>query len=214
MKAGKGRCGLADYARLLRVIVDQPGTAAELAARVGMEVRALRRILVVMRCEGVIQDVAMRDMAGTKEGASVFGFFGPPVRPIPEVIHKRNWRDLRSFCALIQLLMLRESSRRELADDLGISIGSMRVLIPTLVSCGLIYVEFWRKHLLPGSPPVPMYRFGIDMTSALRPRPQSWAAISRRRRKHKSLRSEAADLLFITAGRVRPATTKSNERTA
>lgn len=213
MRDGKGRCGLADYARLLRVIVDQPGTALELAGRTGMEVRALRRILVVMRSEGVIQEVSMRDMPGTKDGASVFGCFGPPVRPIPDVEYTRSWRDLCSFCALIQLLMERESSRRELAEDLGIAIGSMRLLIPTLLSCGLIYVEFWRKHLLPGSPPVPMYRFGIDKPSAQRPRPQSWAAISRKRRHNEALRSDAADLLFLTAGRVRPAPTKVNERT-
>lgn len=214
MKDGKGRFGLADYARLLRVIVDQPGTAVELAERTGTKVRALRRILVVMRSDGLIQEVALRPMPGTKQGAIVFGFFGPSVRPVPEVQHARNWRDLHSFCSIVQLLMARGSSRSEIAEDVGINVRSTRVLIPTLVSCGLIYVESWRKHLLPGSPPTPLYRFGIDAKSARRPSPQSWSEISHRRRATQARLSEAADLLFLTAGRVRPVSSpKPIERT-
>ena len=203
MKRHRGRCGWRDYAALLRMIVDQPGTTPELAKRFGMTADRLRAVLGVMAAMELICE------RRTRKGRRIWGTTFPPGwRPETTAVADRP--DLVAFCAIVRTLWLPASSAVDIADMAGVGITPLRQLLRCLVDdLHLAYIEAWRAQPR-GGEPVALYRWGVNTTSARLPdplpEPEPIPAMPR-------ARAAAAQLLFATAGRPWPLSRPDPETT-
>lgn len=216
----RGRSGWADFADLLRLVLDRPGTTAELAESFGIRADNLRESLRLLRDMGLVLVTSWRPVRGGGGFTPVWGMSGPPAphplgiepRPAPHAM-----TDLTSFCMLMRVLKGENSTVDELAMDTGLNIAAIRRLMPHLLHVAqLVYVEDWRVHPNPagGGAPVAAYRWGPGRRSKRRPIPQAEREAWARRLSVARLRKQQAQLLFMFAGRAWPTdrTTSTNGR--
>lgn len=197
-----GRRGWTDYADLLRVVMDHPGTTSEVASRYGMAIRSVREVLYVMRDAGLVFVCAWRHSTNGERIQAVWGTQGPPaprpagMRPAAPVVAMPS---LQRFCQIIAALMSGAHCSGELADSLGVSAKRLRPVLRHMASTlRLIYIERWRPTH--GSWPVPIYRWGPGRRSATRPKAQAESEAWRKKHQIKRQRLFWVHMIFLTAG--------------
>ena len=190
------------------MVVDCPGTTQELAQRFGVRVDALRPVLCTMRDFGLIVESSFQNRH------LVWSTQGPPIKrrraPASATSHVST---AAIFCRVAVALMGQASSRDEIVEWGEITRQCLRQVLNAMQDLQLVFVEDWRRRIPSGGAPIPLFRFGIDKDSKRRPATVPLAVIHHRKREVRKRRAEAADMTFLTAGRVRPVPTKSNERT-
>lgn len=206
MKQRPGRRGWTDYADVLRVVLDHPGTTSEIAARYGMAIRSVREVLYVMRDAGLIFECAWRPSAKGERLQAVWSTQGPPApRPAgmrPAVV-TIPMPQLARFCRVVAALMAGAWTPAEMADEAGANINRVRPLLRHL-STGrrLAYIERWRPTH--GGWPVPIYRWGPNKPSAKSPKPRPESEAWRKQHQIRQQRVFWVHMIFLTAG-VKPA---------
>lgn len=200
-----GRRGWTDYADMLRMVMDHPGTTSEVAARYGMAIRSMREVLYVMRDAGLIFECAWRSSVTGERLQAVWSTQGPPApRPAgmrPAVAPVRM-PQLSRFCALVAALMSGAWSPADVADEVAANVNRVRPLMRHLCTRRLAYVEQWRPTH--GGWPVPVYRWGPNRSSAKRPKPRLEAEAWREKHQKRRQRLFWVHMIFLTAG-VKPA---------
>lgn len=187
-----GRSGYTDYADLLRMVVDEPGTTADLAERFGVSPRRMRPTMAVMCGAGLVQ-VAMGGRA------PVWSFDGAGC-PLPSLADMAgSGQHVVRFCRLTVALIHGPAMKApELQEASGIDPNILRELLRHLCErARLAYVADWRRAKARGGNWMPYFSFGIDKTSAPHP--------------HKCTRDTFTELMFTTAGRQWPLRSTTNE---
>lgn len=187
-----GRSGYADYADLLRMVIDAPGTTADLADRFGISAGKMRPTMAAMCGAGLV-------LVRRWENAPVWAFDGSgcPLLSITET----DGRGLHvaRFCRLMVALMQAPQKLDSLRATSGIDADVLRELMRHLCTrARLAYVAHWSRSKRRGGPWLAHYSFGIDKASQPHPR---------HRKAH-----DLTQLLFTTAGRQWPPHT-TTERT-
>lgn len=197
-----GRRGWTDYADVLRVVMDHPGTTSEVAARYGMAIRSVREVLYVMRDAGLIFERAWRASTTGEKLQAVWSTQGPPApRPAgmrPAVAPVRM-PQLARLCRVVAALMVGAWGPAEIADEVGAQIKHVRPLLRHL--CGrrrMTYIEHWRPTH--GGWPVPVYRWGPDRPSAKSPKPRPESEAWRKKHQIRRQRLFWVHMIFLTAG--------------
>lgn len=205
-----GRCSLADYAALLRLVVDEAGTAFELAVRFGMGVDAVSAVLRRMTGMGLLNVCAWRrtDHGVFATWQPVFGFFGPPAPRPPgarDICVPGQRRDLDQFVRMVQATQISSATVVELAEWSGLSQGRARPLLRAMADeLRLLYVSGWHRATPTSWPPMPAYSFGIDVRSRARPTAQALRAIFDKARQQRRRRRLSIEMTFLTAGKTYP----------
>jgi transcription initiation factor IIE alpha subunit len=196
-----GRRGWTDYADVLRVVMDHPGTTSEIAARYGMAIRSVREVLYVMRDAGLICEHAWRKPSAGGRIQAVWSTQGPPA-PRPK---KAGWKEapvpmpqLARFCRVVAALMAGAWTPADMADEVGASLNRVRPLLRQLRRCRLAYIERWRPTH--GSWPVPVYRWGPHQSSAKSPKPRPESEAWRKQHQIRRQRLFWVHMIFLTAG--------------
>lgn len=206
MPKSKSRCGWANYADLLAVVHERPGTAADIAARSGMNLRALREVLRGLRDGGLIHEGAWRECQPAHCGQrwqAVWTMHGPPaLRPGPlrPPVPAPRMPRLAAFCRVVLALMTCAHTPASLADASGATVDRLRPLLYRLChALRLIRVERWHTTSA-GSWPAPAYRWGPNRKNA--PRPKARPASEAWKRQHQIRRDRLfwVHMIFLTAG--------------
>lgn len=196
-----GRRGWTDYADVLRVVMDHPGTTSEVAARYGMAIRSVREVLYVMRDAGLIFECAWRSSVTGERLQAVWSTQGPPV-PRPAGMRPAAapvcMPQLARFCRLVSALMSGAWSPADMADEVVADINRVRPLLRHLCTKRLAYVEQWRPTH--GGWPVPVYRWGPNRPSAKSPKPRPESEAWRKKHQINRERVFWIHMIFLTAG--------------
>lgn len=204
-----GRRGWTDYANVLRVVMDHPGTTSEIAARIGIARNSARKTLNGMRDAGLIFERAWRPCEPTSTGQrllqAVWSTQGPPApRPSALLLQPAapatRMPQLSRFCRAIAALMQGALSAADLADAAGANVNNLRPLLRHLVGVlRLVCIEDWRQRTRCGWP-VPIYRWGPGRRNARRPKPLREVEAWRKQHAIRQQRLFWVHMIFMTAG--------------
>lgn len=200
-----GRSGYADFATLLRMVVDEHGTTSELAQRYHTSENKLRFNLNTMLGGGL---VLVEDWRGD---APVWAFDREGSVPLASiVVGTGRGSHIGRFCLLVAALRQNEPQAFAALRSLsGIDQAVLRDLLRFMCDeVRLAYIASWRMPKRRGGNWLPHYLFGVDRDSAPHPRAERERMKALRKRPG---RAAFAELLFTTAGKPWPPSNTTNE---
>lgn len=201
-----GRGGWVKYARIIRLLVDRPRTAPEIAAAMDADLDRMQDTMRKMLWLGLVHIGGAASVAKGPVAAVWHPWEGTSVevpawrnRAMPYYAPMRPNAELIAFASLISALRKDEHTERTLAEETGLYRTRVRAFLAAMRDeLNMVYVSRWERRLCGHGKPSAWYRLGAK-PHASRPRAKTKAECERARHLRKAALREHLRMIHATA---------------